>query len=97
MKQEQIRRGVICPECDALPMIYANAKWNCTACGSTSKVAYLDALRELSLLFGEEVSNKHVREFLQLDNMNVVYRILKKAGFERLGVNKGTKYILKFE
>ncbi len=93
---EQIRCGVFCPKCGALPMIYSAAKWNCTACGETSKAAYLDALKDFYLLFGKEISNRQVREFLGLDSRSIIYRLMKKAGFEQMGAHRGAKYILKF-
>ncbi|GAA0593560.1 hypothetical protein GCM10009001_07160 [Virgibacillus siamensis] len=93
---EQIQYGVICPDCGALPMIYSGAKWNCAPCGATSKVAYLDALQDLCLLFGGEVSIRQIMQFLRLDGRYITYRLMKKAGFERLGDNKGSRYILKF-
>ncbi|WP_188207513.1 hypothetical protein [Alkalibacillus aidingensis] len=94
LKSDDLRFGVFCPDCGALPMVRQWGTWMCTQCGGKSSHAHIPALRDYALIFGEEITNAQAREFLKVDNPQVIKYLLKNMNLPTAGRGKGTRYIL---
>ncbi|MFC0525372.1 NERD domain-containing protein [Pontibacillus salicampi] len=90
--KEDILPGVFCPLCQKLHMKWNRRRFRCPFCGHSSANAYLYALYDYFLLFGENVTCKEAQKFLKLDNRHTTYKLLQQTGFRKEGTNKGTKY-----
>lgn len=92
VNKQDIAKGVICPQCDHLPMIRRKRKWYCELCKHYSSTAHLSSLFEYSLLFGDTITNKEARDFLNIDSPDVARRLLAMAGFPATGNTKDRMY-----
>ncbi|WP_143833780.1 nuclease-related domain-containing protein [Oceanobacillus senegalensis] len=87
-----IIKGVYCPECGLVPMEKGKRKWFCSKCRCYSEMAFISALNDYMLLFGDRITNKQAREFLKLPSRHVVNRLMHKGGYLQIGRNKGSVY-----
>ncbi|MGP4077408.1 nuclease-related domain-containing protein [Halobacillus sp. K22] len=94
LKKTDILQGVICPECDALPMKRVHGRWYCKVCHQTSRNAHVEALKDYQFLFGERITNQRACAFLKLDSSTAALQILNEVAFEKSGVNKTRYYVL---
>ncbi|MFQ3544632.1 nuclease-related domain-containing protein [Halobacillus rhizosphaerae] len=92
-----IRRGVFCEECSRLPMNRKRGYWKCMKCGHRSRIAHEIAIRDYYLLFGPEITNAKLRDFLLIDSIYIASRILTSLKARRSGKNKGSCYQLIYE
>ncbi|MET3699495.1 nuclease-like protein [Bacillus oleivorans] len=90
--KSDIITGVQCPNCRKIPMERINTAWLCSLCQHQSKVAHIPTLEEYVLLFGPYITNKSLREFLNLKSRYVTKRILISSTQESTGKNKGKVY-----
>jgi hypothetical protein len=88
--------GVRCPDCQFLGMIYHHGSWCCPKCNCKSRDAHLKALQDYYLLYGPEITNQQLREFLQLDSVFVASKMLKKLNLAHSSANKNRVYQLPF-
>jgi hypothetical protein len=89
-------KGVHCPECRYLGLVYYQGSWRCPKCKGKSRDAHLKALRDYYLLFGPSITNQQFREFLHIDCSNTASKLLKKLNLPHSGANKNRIYQLKF-
>ncbi|MBN3546660.1 nuclease-related domain-containing protein [Fictibacillus barbaricus] len=97
LSEKDIVKGVICPNCSKLPMVRKKSKWHCDSCNLYSKDAHIQALKDYTLLFGQSMTNKQCRDFLQITSRNVAQYILGSHSFPTTGAKKGRKYYLIFD
>lgn len=95
IEKADIMRGVFCPSCQAMPMSYAYGSWNCRVCQFFSKSAHMAALDDYGLLIDEKINNRQAREFVKIDSIHVMKKLLMKAGYKYVGNTSGRKYILR--
>lgn len=90
-------KGVFCPQCmqPSFKRIYGS--WKCSICLQKDKLAHIDAVRDYFLLFGREITNIKLREFMNFDNIYVASRLLKKISEESIGKFKGKKHFISDE
>lgn len=79
MIENDIRKGVACPNCMALPMVRQKRKWFCLQCGHTSKDAHLEALKEYSILYKTFITIRECCDFLQIPSRHVVRHLLNSS------------------
>lgn len=94
IKENELMRGVICPDCDAIPMLYRNGRWVCKFCGCISKTAHLQPLEDYRLLIGNTIKNRQARDFLGLDSIHVTKKMLMSEGFQYFGETSARTYKL---
>lgn len=92
-----VRSGVHCPSCFALPMQRRNGTWICTFCHLSSKNAHLSSLEDYKLLISPTITNKQLREFLHIASTSTATKLLVKLKLEYTGGNKNRKYYLFLE
>ncbi|MBP1949728.1 nuclease-related domain-containing protein [Virgibacillus litoralis] len=90
-------KGVFCPECGKVPMLWRGGKWRCTDCGCTSRNAHRSVLADFALLVGDYINNRQAREFLQVWSEYSVKRLLQQEHFDQIGEKSGRKYRLDVE
>src|SRR5699024_4724976 len=68
ISRDELIKGVICPDCQAAPMLKKSRKWICPTCKCTSPEAHLRALHDFQLLISDQITNRDARDFLQIDS-----------------------------
>lgn len=91
---EDIRKGVICDNCRYLPMRRINANWYCPNCHQKNRKAHLQALIDYYYIFGEKITNKEIRDFLQMESSYQAIRILKVVLSKSIQKGKAKEYYL---
>lgn len=94
VKQSDLIRGVICPNCSYAPMQRINGKWRCRKCGYVSIHAHLAAFNDYYLLMGHFATNSKMRDFLRITSVDVTRYLLQKANFSYFGTTRGRTYEL---
>jgi hypothetical protein len=94
---EEILKGVFCPLCDHLSMVRVHGTWFCDQCKHKEKAAHLSALKDYYLLFGAEITNQKVREFLQISSPFLSSRLLHSMELSRDGTTKDSVHHLSFK
>lgn len=79
LNRKHIQNGVICTNCGHLPMTRINANWYCKKCHSKDKKGHINALIDYYYLFGNNITNKEARDFLQIDSAYLATRLIKTA------------------
>lgn len=95
INQNRLRQGVLCKQChyDAR-MFYKKSKWYCSDCGYEDNLAFFEALHDYRLLESEWISNRVLREYFEIPNINIANKTLKKLAFESMGGNKNREYFV---
>lgn len=94
MEAGSLKKGVFCPQCDYLGTIYKWGEWHCPSCSHKSKDAHLHALEDYYLLIGPSITNKQLREFLNLPSISVATKLLVSLKLKKTGKNRTTVYML---
>jgi Nuclease-related domain len=97
ISEEDLLKGVACPDCGVIPMLRSKRKWFCTSCKSYSKSAHVQALREYSFLMGPTITNSQCRDFLKLDSRTTAKKMLISLNFPTSGQLRHRKYHLNFD
>jgi Nuclease-related domain len=92
LTQSDIVTGVRCENCHHIPMIRVSGTWSCFKCGSSSKYAHLQAVRDYFLLLSDHITNREHRRFLHLNSRNTAYKMLKSLQLETKGGTKSVTY-----
>jgi len=95
INKKEILRGTHCPNCHKIPMVRCQGKWNCPSCTFSSKTAHIESIIDISLLFNHKtVSNKEVRDFLQIPSQTMATNILKSLNLPSSGKGRSKIYHL---
>ncbi|WP_299746648.1 nuclease-related domain-containing protein [Rossellomorea sp. y25] len=92
LTRSDIVTGVRCENCHHIPMIRVSGAWSCVKCGSSSRYAHLEAVRDYFLLLSDRITNRELRSFLHLNSRNTAYKILKTLQLETKGGTKSVTY-----
>lgn len=92
LTQSDIVTGIRCENCHHIPMIRVSGAWSCVKCGSSSKYAHLEAIRDYFFLLSDHITNRELRRFLHLNSRNTAYKILKTLQLETKGGTKSVTY-----
>lgn len=93
-KRFQIKNGVFCPICDHLPMIRQRGCWFCPKCNHISFDAHLSSINDYFLLIGPTITNKQLREFIQIPCVKLATKILGQLDLPSTGSKKSRIYLL---
>jgi ribosomal protein L37AE/L43A len=85
-------KGVQCPTCFFIPMKRKRGEWVCSHCGHHSNDAHLDSLRDYAILISNTITNKELRDFLQIDSASISAKLLAAANFPSSDTVNRTKY-----
>ena len=92
--RESIMNGVICPNCGELGMKRFAFYWFCQSCNHKSTNAHESAIYDYLKIINETITNKECREFLRVNDVNQMNKMLRKMHLKRIGNYKYTKYML---
>lgn len=96
IQEDELIRGVFCEECNHIPLVRTHGNWYCSKCNHKSKQAHLAALKDYYLLLGCNITNRQLREFLNITSDAQAKRILRSLNVNIEGNNKGRIYYLAF-
>lgn len=95
VERSRLRRGVLCRDCKYLHVMhYVSGSWVCPICHAKSKVALRETLHHYRVLIKPEITNREFREFVGIDSMHAASKILMRLGLEKVGMGRGTYYII---
>lgn len=90
----ELVKGMFCFKCELPTMVKKYNKWVCQKCRDESFSAHLENINDYKLLLGHIASNKQLRNFLAVDCIHVMKRMIKNAGYEPIGTGRMRKYLL---
>ncbi|WP_214480847.1 nuclease-related domain-containing protein [Bacillus sp. SM2101] len=96
IQPSEIITGVHCPICTTLPLHRQRGAWSCPVCKSNIENAHVYALKDFYLLISPIISNKQLREFLQLPSISIATKILASLNLQYSGNFKNRQYELSF-
>lgn len=94
---QDISPGVICPACNKTGMRWEKRKWNCKKCGHTSKNEHEQTIKEWFMRIKPQITNRHLRYFLQLPSRHIAHTLLTKSNLHLQGDKRAAHYILRKE
>ncbi|XXM72132.1 nuclease-related domain-containing protein [Lysinibacillus sphaericus] len=97
VNNEDILKGVICSNCKKLFMRRIYGTWQCPHCHQRKKDSHLDAMYQYFLLYGNEITNKQLREFIKISSPALSTRILNAVAPLSRGNNKDRVHFLNFD
>ncbi|MCM3093214.1 MULTISPECIES: hypothetical protein [unclassified Cytobacillus] len=94
--QSEILTGVFCPACSFLPLQRVSRTWYCPKCNLKNIDAHVQALHDYSLLLGNAITNKELRNFLHISSSYTATRLLQSLNLPQTGAQKNRTYTLIF-
>ncbi|MEH7108335.1 NERD domain-containing protein [Bacillus sp. JJ1764] len=92
IERNEIKPGVQCPDCLAIPMQYRNGKWVCQSCGIISNTAHIHAVDVFFLLMKPSITNAELKEFLHLPSSRAAAYQLTLLNLPHSGATKDRVY-----
>lgn len=92
---KDFKPGVRCGICGRIGMVKLPRTWYCPFCEATDHLAHERNLREWFLIFKRTITNRECREFLGVDDIQVVKRILTSMDWPSTGTFRDRTYIIK--
>lgn len=94
IKEHELIKGVRCPKCDFLPMTRKVRSWSCPSCHYSSSKPYFNSLNEYILLFGNTITNRQLRDFLDIQSISTAKHILTSLNLPYSGSYKDRTYTI---
>ncbi|UZJ79511.1 MULTISPECIES: nuclease-related domain-containing protein [unclassified Fictibacillus] len=91
---QEILKGILCPVCLSFSMSRSRQGWKCMNCDHYDKLVHYTALEDYFLLLGSEITNRKLKEFLQLSSTSAAKRLLLSLNVPHSGSFKDRKYYL---
>ena len=88
----EITKGIQCPDCQGFGMKRIHGNWLCSSCGHLSKTAHISAIKDFFLLNGFSINNQQLRNFLEIDSVDLATYILKSLNLISSGSKKNKTY-----
>ncbi|MGG4167023.1 nuclease-related domain-containing protein [Rossellomorea vietnamensis] len=95
LSKTDIIKGVQCEICRGI-MVRKTGIWFCPHCNHLSKTAHLQAIEDYFLLIKPTITNRELRDFLQLSSVRTATLILQSLNLKKTGSTKGSVYIKSF-
>lgn len=93
---EDIKLGVLCPNCDQVMKKSQGRTWHCRKCQLLDASADKQAAMDWFYLVDRKLSNRQVRHFMQINSKSAAGRILRKLQLTKIGATSQTSYIWNF-
>src|SRR5699024_3590196 len=94
VSKDELIKGVLCPDCGAVPKIRKARKLFCAKCNHQSVDAHLLTLRDYRVLISNRISNREARDFLRIESPEVAKKLLQKENFVAVGRTSTRIYIM---
>jgi hypothetical protein len=88
----ELKKGVLCLNCNAVMPRTRGRTWICTPCGKSNKGALEQAVADWYLLISPTLKNKQLRQFLELNSKSAASIIFRQLRLNRNGTPPGTIY-----
>ncbi|WP_053433731.1 hypothetical protein [Sporosarcina globispora] len=93
ISKDEVIKGVFCPVCISVSMKRRDGAWVCKGCSIKSNDAHIKAITDQFLLNNDEaITNKELRDFLQIKSPHISRRLLDSLSLSHTGTNKGCRY-----
>lgn len=89
---KDLNLGIQCPKCSSFGMERTYGTWFCQSCSYTSKNAHIHAIKEYFLLYGNTLTNKQLRLFLQINSDDLATHLLKSLNLISTGTTRNRLY-----
>ncbi|MBD1380198.1 nuclease-related domain-containing protein [Metabacillus arenae] len=96
LSKTDLIKGIYCPKCLSFLMKKGKGNWICQQCDHICKNAHLISLIDYNLLLGSIITNKEIRDFLQISSISSASKLLRSLNLKHEGDFKGRKYILPY-
>ncbi|MGX9133185.1 nuclease-related domain-containing protein [Rummeliibacillus sp. JY-2-4R] len=94
ISKESIIKGVLCPKCGVYGMQRSAYYWYCKSCQHKSKNAHENAIKDYLTIISDSVTNKECRDFLNVQDIDQMTKMLRKMNLKKVGKFRYTKYML---
>ncbi|HWL23859.1 MAG TPA: nuclease-related domain-containing protein [Ureibacillus sp.] len=92
----KINKGVLCISCNyKTVMRFKHGSFICPVCKTKSQNALIQTILDYKYLQSDWITNRELREFLQIDSIYSVARLCNKLNFAYEGTYKNRKYKIK--
>lgn len=81
--------GVICSNCHNLPVQWTHKTWRCKKCGHRDTKAHISALHDWYCIWGPNITNQQLRQFLHIGNRHTARRLLNTPHTRATGNGRG--------
>ncbi|USK33484.1 NERD domain-containing protein [Bacillus sp. F19] len=95
ISQKELVKGVFCPACSASLMRRGRGRWICRECSFFSKDAHIESLSDYNLLISQSITNKELRNFLNLSYIHIASKLLISLNLPVTGETRNRSYNLK--
>lgn len=92
--KKDIITGIKCEGCNQFLMKKHMQHWYCTGCKHKERQLLIPNLKDYYFLFGEQITNSQLREFLQIESIYTSSRMLAKLNLKVTGTGKKTVHHL---
>ena len=89
---KDLNQGIQCPKCSAFGMTRTHGTWFCKSCSHTSKDAHIAAIKDYFLLYGNSLTNKQLRLFLQVNSDDLATHLFKSLNLISSGTTRNRLY-----
>lgn len=93
----ELIRGVQCTNCLSLPMIKVKGGWLCGKCKYYSKKVFKESLKDYFLLYGPNITNAELRDFLLVPSPTIAAKLLQSLKLTYSGSTKDRIYFLSLD
>lgn len=97
VKNDDLRKGIICPKCNKSTKIMVRSGWFCPNCKHKSSDDFERGVNDFLLIVNKEAKNRQIREFLNLTNPDEAKYLLRKSGYMKSGKTSDTIYQLELK
>lgn len=94
IQRESVTNGVICPNCGTLSMKRFAFYWFCHSCNHKSTNAHENAIYDYLKIINNTITNRECREFLKVNSVDQISKMLRKMPLNKIGNYRNTKYTL---
>ncbi|QOR66292.1 NERD domain-containing protein [Cytobacillus suaedae] len=94
IKKSDLLPGVHCTRCNTLPLNRIKGKWYCPVCDHHLVNAHIDSLVDYYFLWGDTITNREFRDFLDISSKDIAGRLLTSLDLDFTGTFKDRVYSL---
>ena len=94
ISSDEIKKGVLCPECKYTKMNKIKRSWKCEGCGLIDSEAHHQAIREWFMLIKPSISTAECKDFLELEYLSTARRLLSHPLYKKTGDSKLRRYYM---
>lgn len=94
LDKTDIKSGVFCPQCSYRGMRWEDKSWRCDKCRYSAIDCHLPLVKDWFYLLNNELTNRELRLFANIDNRNIAKRLLSKSKLIMKGSRRNAYYVM---